>query len=271
MVAALGETTAGPVLPHLLDNMLASEEGRRILRERPRINTNTIDMTTLAGLPQNTFGHTYVAWLERCGVTPDTREPVRYIHTAPPLIPNPAFTGALHRRPRTRLCHAAIPRMPRFLPCALWPARLCRVRACTEGLRIRKPRLAVRSAIYRSRRTPERYQTRTFLRGVFALGTALWQRCAEYDHGILGGAVGAGPGGAEGGAWCVGPSSAKVEKAALGGQGSSSTEGGGSLSRSSQQQADLLRTCVPVFYYYSAPRHCLFRIALMHTRKHRLR
>jgi len=79
MIAALGETTAGPVLPHLLDNMLASEEGRRILKERPRINTSTVDMTALARLPENTFGHTYVAWLERCGVTPDTREPVHYI------------------------------------------------------------------------------------------------------------------------------------------------------------------------------------------------
>ncbi|KAI9507320.1 coenzyme Q biosynthesis protein Coq4-domain-containing protein [Russula earlei] len=27
----------------------------------------------------NTFGRTYVTWLERCGVTPDTREPVHYI------------------------------------------------------------------------------------------------------------------------------------------------------------------------------------------------
>ncbi|KAH9033220.1 putative COQ4 protein, responsible for restoring ubiquinone biosynthesis [Lactarius deliciosus] len=79
MIAALGETTAGPVLPYLLDNMLASEEGCRILKERPRINTSTVDMTALARLPENTFGHAYVTWLERCGVTPDTRDPVHYI------------------------------------------------------------------------------------------------------------------------------------------------------------------------------------------------
>jgi ubiquinone biosynthesis protein COQ4 len=78
MVAALGETTAGPVLPRLLDHMLESEEGRRILKERPRINTSTIDMAVLARLPENSFGHAYVTWLERCGVTPDTREPVRF-------------------------------------------------------------------------------------------------------------------------------------------------------------------------------------------------
>ena len=85
MVAALGETTAGPVLPHLLDNMLESEEGRRILKERPRINTSTVDMAALARLPENTFGHTYVTWLERCGVTPDTRDPVRPPIHAPSL------------------------------------------------------------------------------------------------------------------------------------------------------------------------------------------
>ena len=43
----------------------------------------------------------------------------------------------------------------------------------------------------------------------------------------------------------MGPSSAKVEKATFGGQGSSSTEGGSSSSLS--RKADLLRTCVPVF------------------------
>ncbi|KAI0067233.1 Coq4-domain-containing protein [Artomyces pyxidatus] len=79
MVAALGETTAGLALPRLRDRMLESEEGRRILKERPRINSNTIDMNKLAQLPEGTFGHSYVTWLERCGVTPDTREPVHYI------------------------------------------------------------------------------------------------------------------------------------------------------------------------------------------------
>jgi ubiquinone biosynthesis protein COQ4 len=76
MVAVFGETTAGPALPQMLDRMLESEEGRRILKERPRINSNTVDLAALARLPEGTFGKTYVTWLERCGVTPDTREPV---------------------------------------------------------------------------------------------------------------------------------------------------------------------------------------------------
>ncbi|CAE7126718.1 unnamed protein product [Rhizoctonia solani] len=79
MVAALGETTAGPALPRLRDQMLASPEGRAILKHRPRVNTDTVDMTALSKMPVGTWGHTYVSWLDRCGVTPDTREPVHYI------------------------------------------------------------------------------------------------------------------------------------------------------------------------------------------------
>ena len=76
MVAALGDLTSGPVRPRLRDRMLESPEGRQILKERPRINSHTVDMNKLALLPAGTFGHAYVTWLERCGVTPDTREPV---------------------------------------------------------------------------------------------------------------------------------------------------------------------------------------------------
>ncbi|KAJ6544993.1 ubiquinone biosynthesis protein COQ4, mitochondrial [Mycena vulgaris] len=79
MVAALGETTAGPSLPRLRDIMLESPEGRQILKDRPRINSTTVDMARLAQCPEGTLGRAYVTWLERCGVTPDTREPVHYI------------------------------------------------------------------------------------------------------------------------------------------------------------------------------------------------
>lgn len=77
MVAALGETTAGPSLPRLRDIMLESPEGRKILRNRPIVNSSTIDMGKLAQYPDGSFGLAYITWLERCGVTPDTREPVR--------------------------------------------------------------------------------------------------------------------------------------------------------------------------------------------------
>ncbi|KIM40648.1 hypothetical protein M413DRAFT_446070 [Hebeloma cylindrosporum] len=79
MVAALGETTAGPSLSRLRERMLESTEGRKVLKDRPRVNSTTIDMDKLANYPEGSFGQAYVTWLERCGVTPDTREPVHYI------------------------------------------------------------------------------------------------------------------------------------------------------------------------------------------------
>ncbi|KAG8885670.1 Ubiquinone biosynthesis protein [Tulasnella sp. 331] len=64
MIAALGETTAGSSLSHLRDAMLSSPEGRRVLRERPSVNSETVDMDALRTLPEGSFGRAYVTWLE---------------------------------------------------------------------------------------------------------------------------------------------------------------------------------------------------------------
>jgi ubiquinone biosynthesis protein COQ4 len=80
MIAALGEATATPYFIYRLrDTMLSDPTGRRILRERPRITSKTLNMETLRRLPENTLGRCYVGWLDREGVTPDTRENVRFI------------------------------------------------------------------------------------------------------------------------------------------------------------------------------------------------
>ncbi|KAG9315172.1 ubiquinone biosynthesis protein Coq4 [Chiua virens] len=79
MVAALGETTAGSALTKLRDTMLDSPEGRKILKDRPRVNSETLDLQRLKALPAGTFGREYTRWLEACKVTPDSREPVHYI------------------------------------------------------------------------------------------------------------------------------------------------------------------------------------------------
>lgn len=59
--------------------MLTHPTGRRILRQRPRITSHTLSLPYLRSLPQNTLGYTYAAWLDREGVTPDTRDSVKYI------------------------------------------------------------------------------------------------------------------------------------------------------------------------------------------------
>ena len=80
MIAALGEATAQPFfITKLRDRMLASSTGRRILRDRPRITSKTMSIEYLRKLAANSVGWTYAAWLDREGVSPDTRDSVRYI------------------------------------------------------------------------------------------------------------------------------------------------------------------------------------------------
>ena len=80
MIAALGETTATPYFIYRLRNaMLSSSTGRRILRDRPRITSKTMSVTYLRSLPKNSVGRAYVSWLDREGVSPDTRDSVKYI------------------------------------------------------------------------------------------------------------------------------------------------------------------------------------------------
>lgn len=80
MIAALGEATAQPFfITRLRNRMLSHPTGRRILRDRPRITSATLSVDMLRQLPENSVGRTYVSWLDREGVSPDTRDPVRYI------------------------------------------------------------------------------------------------------------------------------------------------------------------------------------------------
>lgn len=80
MIAACGEATAQPFfIRRLRDRMLADPTGRRILRDRPRITSKTMSLEKLRQLPDNSVGRTYAEWLDREGVTPDTRDQVQYI------------------------------------------------------------------------------------------------------------------------------------------------------------------------------------------------
>ncbi|KAI4724908.1 Coq4-domain-containing protein [Aureobasidium sp. EXF-10728] len=80
LVAALGEATCKPYfITRLRQSMLSHPTGRRILRDRPRISSKTMSLDHLRTLPDNSVGRVYAQWLDREGVTPDTRDQVRYI------------------------------------------------------------------------------------------------------------------------------------------------------------------------------------------------
>ncbi|PHH86987.1 hypothetical protein CDD83_9457 [Cordyceps sp. RAO-2017] len=80
LIAAVGEATATPYFIYRLrDAMLADATGRRILRQRPRITSQTLSLPALRRLPEGSVGRAYVSWLDREGVSPDTRSAVRYV------------------------------------------------------------------------------------------------------------------------------------------------------------------------------------------------
>jgi ubiquinone biosynthesis protein COQ4 len=80
LIASLGEATAKPYfVTRLRHAMISNPTGRRILRDKPRITSKSLSLEKLRQLPENTVGRAYAAWLDSEGVTPDTRDPVRYI------------------------------------------------------------------------------------------------------------------------------------------------------------------------------------------------
>ncbi|KAH8920905.1 coenzyme Q4-like protein, isoform CRA_d [Atractiella rhizophila] len=79
MIAVLSETSSGYLLHRFRDEMKSHAEGRRILRDRPIIRTDTLNLNKMKGMKEGTLGREYANWLEVNGVSPDTRDPVRYI------------------------------------------------------------------------------------------------------------------------------------------------------------------------------------------------
>ena len=79
MVATLGETTGHRALLNIHRQMKEDEEGRQILKERPRINSSTLDLPALKLLPEGTLGWSYIKFLEHNQVTPDSRRAVEFV------------------------------------------------------------------------------------------------------------------------------------------------------------------------------------------------
>lgn len=79
MIACLGETSGEQASYYMLRKMEESKEGIEILNDRPRINTNTVDLHYLKKLPEGTLGKTYYNFLVKNQVTPDSRMTVQFI------------------------------------------------------------------------------------------------------------------------------------------------------------------------------------------------
>ncbi|ORZ31287.1 ubiquinone biosynthesis protein Coq4 [Catenaria anguillulae PL171] len=80
MVAAVGETLGPPALGRMRLQLLATPTGRRILRDRPLISSQTLSPTYLSSLSPSTFGGAYYHhFMHPHGYLPESRAPVRFV------------------------------------------------------------------------------------------------------------------------------------------------------------------------------------------------
>lgn len=79
MVAIFGELTGEVACLRMRERMLSNSIGRRILHEKPIINSTTVPIAKLQGLPQSTFGYHYAQFMLRNKIDSDHRQPVQFI------------------------------------------------------------------------------------------------------------------------------------------------------------------------------------------------
>ncbi|CAI5507641.1 unnamed protein product [Closterium sp. Naga37s-1] len=77
LVAAVGETTGVVALGRITEQMRASEEGRAILEEKPRVADATLQAAEQCG--RGTFGAAYAHFMRSRRFEPHERPPVRFV------------------------------------------------------------------------------------------------------------------------------------------------------------------------------------------------
>jgi ubiquinone biosynthesis protein COQ4 len=86
-VFLLGLSLNAAKFPELLARILVDEEGARLLREQPSIDSSAVDYDALRALPADTLGGAYVRFLDAHGLDPD-------MFHAPPALPSvPAYVA----------------------------------------------------------------------------------------------------------------------------------------------------------------------------------
>ncbi|CAH8497751.1 unnamed protein product [Schistosoma bovis] len=79
LLSTFGETSGELALRQIFNRMLNHPDGCRILRDRPTIRTNTVDLDSLRKLPEGTFGKAYTKFLDKYGYSPDERHYVKFV------------------------------------------------------------------------------------------------------------------------------------------------------------------------------------------------
>lgn len=77
LVAVVGETTGVGALEGIRKRMLQSEEGRVLLKEKPRVTDESVEKTF--SMAPDTFGGAYADFMGQRGFRADERPPVRFV------------------------------------------------------------------------------------------------------------------------------------------------------------------------------------------------
>lgn len=77
-VAGLGDITAVLATKRMLENIVRSDEGRELMKNKPLITTESLDYPRLRKLSSNTLGYNYVKFMDFHGFTADGRALVRF-------------------------------------------------------------------------------------------------------------------------------------------------------------------------------------------------
>lgn len=79
MVAAVGEVTGRVALEGLRRRLQSSEDGRRLLSERPVVTSADIHPERLRRAPAGSFGRAYADFMDKYGFDADDRSPVALV------------------------------------------------------------------------------------------------------------------------------------------------------------------------------------------------
>ena len=79
LVSDLTDALCVSAMARMAERLKADDEGRRLLSERPRLDSKHVDFEALAALPDGTLGREFVRFLRAHEITPDSfRAPVDY-------------------------------------------------------------------------------------------------------------------------------------------------------------------------------------------------
>jgi ubiquinone biosynthesis protein COQ4 len=86
-VSDLTDALSLPAMVRMGERLQGDDEGRRLLADRPRLDSHHVDFDALEKLPEGTLGREFVRFLGKNGITPDAfRHPADYFEDVPGYV-----------------------------------------------------------------------------------------------------------------------------------------------------------------------------------------